>query len=191
MADGNSKPLQFPKLLTPDEAEACTGVPAARLVQLAEAGYVPYWRVDGGPVRFERHTVRRWVRENLMHSYPAAAFPKLTIIKTLCAAADPKDVPVALATLVGLLNGPDRCPGVYFLCLGGEVVYVGQSHDVVTRVMQHVGVKEFDRWYWLPVEIEKLNEVEADFIRSIKPRGNKHPMAAGRRLPYYRGRMPR
>jgi len=71
--------------------------------------------------------------------------------------------------------------GVYFLIHEGEIVYVGQSIDVINRVATHVlkAEKEFDRYAYVEIEPDDLNSVEADYIVNLGPRYN------GPNLPSY------
>lgn len=70
----------------------------------------------------------------------------------------------------------DRCPGIYFLFLKGEIVYVGQSAvDVHGRVKQHLSDtdKEFDSYTWKEgISEESLEDAEASFIIRLNPRFN-------------------
>jgi hypothetical protein len=64
-------------------------------------------------------------------------------------------------------------PGVYFLCLGDKVVYVGQSLNPPSRASAHLASRiGFDRVYVLPVPREALDLVEGALIRSLKPKLN-------------------
>jgi hypothetical protein len=181
---------KFPTLNTPDQAEAYTGIKAARLIDLAEAGYAPHWRIDGGPILFERAPLRRWVRENLMVCRPGMAMPELNILPPVSPLSR-GDVPPPIGGVGGLVVGSMTCPGVYFLCLEIEVIYIGQSQNVYMRVFQHRLDKSFDRWYWLPVPLAELNEVEERFIRAIRPKLNMQESAAPRSRPYFRGKLIR
>jgi hypothetical protein len=93
------------------------------------------------------------------------------------------DAPESISRLKGLRHiDPARFvrPGVYFLCLGDEVVYVGQSVNVPARVMAHIhesrrpAGKTFDpsRIFYLPVPEGELLRVESEFIGWLKPRYN-------------------
>ena len=62
--------------------------------------------------------------------------------------------------------------GIYFLCKDNEVVYIGQSQDVTTRVNGHVGSKEFDSVTAMLVPKELLDEVEQYWIKRVKPELN-------------------
>jgi len=61
--------------------------------------------------------------------------------------------------------------GVYFLLQGDDLVYVGQSTDVHSRVRNHE--KEYDRVAWVEVDIPYLDIVESLYIHALSPRLNK------------------
>lgn len=86
---------------------------------------------------------------------------------------NPPRAPSAISRLAPLkpLDREGVC-GVYFLCLGDEVVYVGSSINVPARVAQHAKDKTYDRVYMLPVPRESLRDTEGAFIRMLRPKGN-------------------
>lgn len=61
--------------------------------------------------------------------------------------------------------------GIYFLLQCDRVVYVGQSTCVPSRIQAHALSKQklFDRWNYVSVSTEVLNDVEAHWIMEIKP----------------------
>lgn len=63
-------------------------------------------------------------------------------------------------------------PGVYFLTLGREVVYVGQSTDVASRLAGHRS-KKYDRAVMIQLPREQLFEWEAVYIRLLRPPLNR------------------
>jgi hypothetical protein len=67
-------------------------------------------------------------------------------------------------------------PGVYFLCQGDTVIYVGQARNVVRRVADHFGKKDFHAVMVLRVPVELVHSVEAYWIRRLRPKlnGQKH-----------------
>lgn len=69
------------------------------------------------------------------------------------------------------IEQPPKISGVYFLMRGTEVVYVGQSVDVLGRVRYHRRVSHayFDRAAYIQVEPEKLIEQEEFWIRFFQP----------------------
>jgi hypothetical protein len=84
-------------------------------------------------------------------------------------------VPPPLRRIKGLCVLPfGGCrSGVYFLCRGHTVLYVGQSVEPILRIRQHVASGDFDRAYVLPVPRKALDRVEGAFIRSLKPPLNR------------------
>jgi len=66
-----------------------------------------------------------------------------------------------------------RC-GVYFLFRKGQLFYIGQSGDIVARVLQHAkyGAGIFDRVLFVPVPRDDLLRVEAEMIERFKPERN-------------------
>lgn len=71
----------------------------------------------------------------------------------------------------------DFC-GVYFLTLQGEVVYVGQSVNIIARIRTHCAeaktyivphCKVFDAAYFIEVPKNQLNEVEQHYIKVHAP----------------------
>jgi excinuclease UvrABC nuclease subunit len=84
-----------------------------------------------------------------------------------------------------LHKGSTRC-GIYFLLWMDEIVYVGQSVDVRTRIDQHtVGderheVKNFNRYFFIQCEPEELNRLEAYYILKFRPKYNIAVPKAGK-----------
>lgn len=61
-------------------------------------------------------------------------------------------------------------PGIYFLVMDGEIVYVGQSIDIPSRISRHRREgKEFDSFAYLLCEKEQLDELESLYITAFMP----------------------
>ena len=73
-----------------------------------------------------------------------------------------------------------RICGVYFLLYRGQVVYVGQSKDVVGRINRHVDehLKDFDRVLYIPCPSELLDYYEKRLIVALRPKYNIGPRGA-------------
>lgn len=63
--------------------------------------------------------------------------------------------------------------GVYFLINNDEIVYVGQSVNIWSRLSQHKKDKEFSHFHWIPVQNSYLEIVENDYIIKFNPIYNK------------------
>lgn len=157
------------------------GLPDARLDTLAEDGFVPHYRIDGGRPLYRASEVKAWAARNLLQKVDGADLPEP--VRVVIAAPPPRDVwriPECIREVAGLrdISGEVSRVGIYFLCLSAEVVYVGQSTNAIARVAQHRrassegGAKEFDAVYFLPWPSESLDHVEGALIRWLRPRLN-------------------
>lgn len=63
---------------------------------------------------------------------------------------------------------------VYFLCWGGKVYYIGQTKDLVRRLMAHREKGEFDEILYFEVDDDRQRcELEESLISSLRPPLNK------------------
>lgn len=167
-------------LRSAEEAAVKINISAARLLELAEAGYAPHYRIDGGPPMFAAGELRAWAKENLIQRFEGHDIPFEIIVSPIIKADEFELPPVSLLNVSPLMpvSRDVLPPGVYFLCKGDEVVYVGQSVVPHSRIHQHAGgfsegaQKDFDRAYMIPVPRERLSQVEGAFIRALRPKYN-------------------
>ena len=83
----------------------------------------------------------------------------------------PAKVPKALAEIDVIVEIPAvHPPGVYFLCQGNEVVYVGQSKTPSIRIAAHQVDKKFNRVFLIPTN--DLDKVELEYIKKLRPKYN-------------------
>jgi hypothetical protein len=148
-----------------------------RIEELAEAGYMPCWIIDGNVRLYQVGAVKRYVTRNLVSIQEGSTFPAIIPVSQKSAAeAHFERLPAELAYLAD-----DLCaivtdqPGVYFLISGKEVVYVGQSYNVGARVAAHRAdpAKDFDFAVFMPIPASQLLRVETAFIRALRPRLNQ------------------
>lgn len=66
----------------------------------------------------------------------------------------------------------DKISGVYFLIQDDEIVYVGQSKDVDSRILAHSADKVFTRSYVLKAREEDLLWLEGMYIQKFRPKYN-------------------
>jgi hypothetical protein len=66
-------------------------------------------------------------------------------------------------------------PGIYFLCKGKKIQYIGQATNVASRIVTHIkeGLKDFDKVLFITSPIRRLTEVETALIRYFRPPLNK------------------
>jgi hypothetical protein len=64
--------------------------------------------------------------------------------------------------------------GVYLLMLNGEVVYIGESEQMPTRVAGHrTNGRTFDHVFYIATKASERKQLETTLIRAIKPVQNK------------------
>jgi hypothetical protein len=68
-----------------------------------------------------------------------------------------------------LYSDLDRACGVYFLIDQGEVVYVGQSVNVFSRMREHCKSKSFNSYSYINCPREDLNVLESLYIHVLRP----------------------
>lgn len=172
-----SKDMTWPGgLKTAEEIAPTFRISPARLLELAEAGFAPHWRIDSQPPLFRLAELKEWGVRNLALRCEGRPLPiELRVIKTpsLCPATD---APAAIRDIPELIEIPTGYPsGVYFLVQQEEIVYVGQSVNPTARISNHTANarKDFDRAYMVPVPLSRLDDVEAALIRLLRPRDNR------------------
>lgn len=67
----------------------------------------------------------------------------------------------------------DGLSGVYFLWLNDEMVYIGQSQNGTSRILEHKKDKSYNYYTWMPVSVYYLTAVEGMYINKYKPLYNK------------------
>ena len=68
-----------------------------------------------------------------------------------------------------LYSDLDRACGVYFLIDRGEVVYVGQSVNVFSRMREHSKSKKFDSYVYINCSKGDLDILESLYIHVLRP----------------------
>ena len=155
------------------DAAALVAVSESRLRELADGMMAPHYRIDGGPPLFLISELKRWLGKNLLVRCEGASLP-IRFATLHMGEEVTENPPTCLGALRNLrqLTTKELVPGIYFLCKSDEVVYVGQSVNPLARIGQHIRDKDFDRAYFIPCPASALDEVEAGFIRKLKPRLN-------------------
>jgi hypothetical protein len=182
-------------LKTPQEAAKSLGntISSERLIERADAGYAPHYFIDGRGPWFKITEHREWFDHNAIQARGGLPMPTRLSLIVAAESRPASDAPESISRLIGLRHiDPAHllCPGVYFLCLGDEVVYVGQSVNVPDRVMSHIREsrrptgKMFDRLriFYLPVPESELDRVESEFIGRLQPKYNGETKRARERM---------
>ncbi|MCA9386382.1 hypothetical protein KC717_07095, partial [Candidatus Dojkabacteria bacterium] len=147
------------------------------ITQLALDGKIPHYRLmaedEDEVLLFDNSELLDTLDINL-----EAVFPQVLTIQTTSVPIDSEDkIPYSISQIkelrkpLYLSETIGSC--IYFLCEGDEVVYIGQSVSLMSRLESHRVDKKFNRVYLLQVPSNHLNRVEAEFIRTLQPRLNK------------------
>lgn len=83
------------------------------------------------------------------------------------------EVPPALGSIKSLYKLPEKNlntpPGIYFLCKGNEIVYVGKAVNIGHRIIEHKRTKEFTNVYFICCHLDQMLRIEAACIKFFKP----------------------
>lgn len=60
-------------------------------------------------------------------------------------------------------------PCIYFLFLNGELVYIGKTINLQTRLVTHLRDKVFDSYRYIECPQDRLNHYELRWIKRFKP----------------------
>lgn len=156
--------------LKPQDAAEIIGVDAARLSFWAEQNIGPPVSYLEGSARYDTKKLRNWLRggrpepaqqkDDAWEETPHASYVPF---------GKCKPARISLRAL--------RIAGVYFLCSGEKVRYVGQSLSVIPRLCEHVktyGEQTTDA-YILRAQIDELDDLEGFYIKLLRPEWNGNP----------------
>lgn len=172
---------RFKDLIGLTEAASNCLLTEDRLSELARNGFAPHVLIDGRHYWFNRKEIFTWAKENLYLHFPGSTLPKVMTVRDH-SKADPYGIPDILIPILGQLkemNGDPHGSCVYFLIDKKEVVYIGQSRSLASRVESHRQNKVFDRILYLPCPEDNLNDVESSLIRKFRPKYNLSQVNSG------------
>lgn len=157
----------------------------AAILDLAKNGICPHYIVinpitQEESIFFISSELNEWLSENFVRYNQGCITPSFRFIhfnKEEFKA--PGNVPVELSYISNLYYLPieniNTPPGIYFLCKGQKVQYIGQAKNVAARIITHIseGIKDFDSVYFIPYAVDRLFELETALIRHLQPPLNK------------------
>lgn len=147
------------------------------LAEWTAAGYAPHYLYNGKGPYFHRAEIKKWARTYILERRGGLPIPKMISVLSHIGSSE-LTPPAAIAAIQNLQQVDMRglVSGIYFLCFGDAVVYVGQTNVIMQRVASHVseGSKEFDinRIFFLPCPPSQLLDMETKFISMLKPKYN-------------------
>jgi len=86
-----------------------------------------------------------------------------------------KKIPPELKGFTNVYEPEMKYCGIYFLYDDKEIVYIGQSINVESRIQSHLqdGKKHFNKAYFIPFRRTKLDGAEEAFVRMFRPKYNR------------------
>lgn len=165
----------FESLISAEElAKKLRGLmPLEDIKYYAEHNWIPNYSYGGETQGFIFKEVTAWMRNNLYkHEGKTLPINYLRLKHTPVAKNIITEPPEEIKNESNLIQVPAGYPpGVYFLCQDKNIVYVGQTGNLGSRLAQHLQDKIFDKVYFIPTE--DYGRVEAEYIRKLKPKYNK------------------
>ncbi|OQW32901.1 MAG: hypothetical protein A4E19_05990 [Nitrospira sp. SG-bin1] len=162
-------------LKTAEEVAKVVRLSLDRILELSRAEVLPHFRIDGGEPLFSVPTLKAYVRRYLTVECEGAPLPldlRPVVLKPVHTSA-----PLALTMVQDRLcecPAIDVPPCVYFLIDRETILYVGQSCNLPARLVQHSQAgRQWERALFLPVPESELLQVEAHWIRALKPSWNR------------------
>jgi hypothetical protein len=175
----NNKAIQetelFNSLITAEElAKKLRGLMTLEDIKYyAEHNWMPHYSYGAETKAFNFKEVANWMRNNLYkHEGKTLPINYVRLKHTPIAKNIITEPPEEIKNESDLIEVPAGYPpGVYFLCQDKDIVYVGQTGNLGSRLAQHLQDKIFDKVYFIPTE--NCGQVEANYIRKLKPLYNK------------------
>jgi len=163
------------------ELSRCAHISEETILELTQTGHFPCVWFDKERPRYFKKSAIEYIKKHLLRYQEGKAF-SLEVVQiadeiTPCI----ENLPDVLKRVKGLKKHTRTIyePCVYFLADAGEVVYVGQSIDLPSRLRAHLsrsaaenGIKTFDEVFYLNVQKKELIDVESRFIRALNPKYN-------------------
>lgn len=155
--------------LVPEAAATLLGVSIATLAKWREAGTGPAYLGYKRRVLYPKKHIAAYLKK------VGATSGEAPVSSVNWAAPEAR---LPLATKEQILSGSAALPpiicGIYFLISDGEVQYVGQSVNVLSRVLHHrrLGQRPFDGFSFIEAKEEHLDVLERQYIHMLMPKGN-------------------
>jgi excisionase family DNA binding protein len=137
------------------------GVPASAIARLISSGKLPAPVMFGNQKRWSTEEIDRLMSADIIY-IPA---PKNRGRRV----PSPRSL-LGREEIVAAAIPAQQCrSGIYFLIMAGEIVYVGQSVNILSRIAAHVQEKTFDSWHWVSCPPQSLDYWERKYLDELMP----------------------
>jgi hypothetical protein len=158
-----------------------TSLSVRKVQELAQRGELPSAALEISGWTFDERHIQLWIggQETTWADVARAEKDQERARATTVAASILSEDAIAAAAKPW--PTAERC-GVYFLLVGGRVMYVGQSRHMIRRIAMHAAARRFDAWHCVPCSRRRLDALERVYINAFLPPWNAdHITAAARR----------
>lgn len=151
-----------------------TGMSEEEILELCERREMPHYRFNQGEPRFRLKEVKDWMVGTARAVWTSGSPFEHKVINYQMPPEATSPIPKELVNTKGLTEIPMSLypSGVYFLCDGPLLVYIGQSVNPMARIAQHRKDKEFTHAFLLPIPESELDKIEGALIRKLNPKYN-------------------
>lgn len=179
--------IDIAKLRTAEElrGKLVESLGIATIHELANDGIMPHYRITNPKTQetgllFVQEEVNAWIGDNLtvyekgyivpewrFFYFDRSQYPVVAEVpEELAAVADLRQLPLTdLATP----------PGIYFLCKGKQIRFIGRSTDITKRIIDHQkeGDIDFDAVFFLQCPVHRLTALHESLVKYLKPAQNE------------------
>jgi len=153
------------------------------ILKLAKDGIIPHYIITNPLTKeesiwFNSAELTEWFENNCVRYQEAYFTQQYSFLSFDRSMIQPRSTPDELSRIKDLYHLPmeyiNTPPGVYFLCRGSKIVYIGKARNVANRITTHVaeGRKKFDNAYFITCNINQLDELEMSLIKFYQPEYN-------------------
>lgn len=153
--------------------------------ELAEKGVVPHYRLVNTLTQkisylFDSVTFQKFLKERCITEVEGKSLTVISFNDHCLPFKDNSLIPHELKSLnndvyilpLAFVNSPS---GIYFMYMDEELVYIGQSINISSRIINHYreNTKVFNKVFFIKVDADSLLSVERDLIKKFNPKYNK------------------
>lgn len=153
------------------------------LIEMAKQGLCPHYVIrnplnNTEGIYFIQTEITDWINDNLLKQKRYKIEQNIVLHYVDYEhhkIAETDVVPSELTRVNGLLKLPlcmiNTPPGIYFLCKGPQIVYIGKAKNVYSRILNHINEekKDFNQVYFISCHVNNLTTFERALIRYYRP----------------------
>lgn len=170
--------------IRPRDVAHMTSLSVRKVQELAADGRIPGARLVNGEWTFTKGEIRAWIKAEEDRNYrppPIVVVPSARAKKDAAAERAAAHMISTESIIAAAQPWPQSDCGIYFLLVGGQIMYVGKSTNIVFRIATHTLMRTFDSWSWVPCAKRNLEALERAYINALMPPWNCDSITVKRR----------